>query len=39
MHGDLERSLCKMKVLVIPDDWDKQFDIALYEEAYDEAIR
>ena len=69
MHGDLERSLCKMKVLVIPDvhlkpqmfkqaaallragaaeravclmdipdDWDKQFDIALYEETYDEAI-
>ena len=70
MHGDPERSLCKMKVLVIPDvhlkpqmfkqaaallqagvagravclmdipdDWDKQFDIALYEETYDEAIR
>lgn len=34
--GAAERAVCLMD---IPDDWDKQFDIALYEETYDEAIR
>ncbi len=31
-----ERAVCLMD---IPDDWEKQYDIALYEETYDEAIR
>ena len=37
MHqGIADRAVCLMD---IPDDWDKQYDIALYEETYDEAIR
>lgn len=35
-QGVADRAVCLMD---IPDDWDKQFDIALYEETYDEAIR
>ena len=31
-----DRAVCLMD---IPDDWDKQYDIPLYEETYDEAIR
>ena len=34
MHqGIAERAVCLMD---IPDDWDKQYDIALYEETYDD---
>ncbi len=33
--GVVQRAVCLMD---IPDDWDKQFDVALYEETYDEAI-
>lgn len=37
MHqGIVDRAVCLMD---IPDDWDKQYDVALYEETYDEAIR
>lgn len=37
MHqGVADQAVCLMD---IPDDWEKQFDIALYEETYDEAIR
>ena len=35
-RGIAKRSVCLMD---IPDDWDKQFDISLYEETYDAAIR
>ena len=31
-----DRAVCLMD---IPDDWDREYDIALYEETYDEAIR
>lgn len=31
-----ERAVCLMD---IPDDWEKQYDVGLYEETYDEAIR
>lgn len=34
-RGIAKRSVCLMD---IPDDWDKQFDISLYEETYDAAI-
>lgn len=33
--GIAKRAVCLMD---IPDDWDKQFDISLYEETYDAAI-
>lgn len=37
MHrGIADRAVCLMD---ISDDWDKQYDIVLYEETYDEAIR
>lgn len=37
MHkGVADRAVCLMD---IPDDWDRQYDIELYEETYDEAIR
>lgn len=35
-QGIATRAVCLMD---IPDDWNKQYDIALYEETYDEAIR
>lgn len=35
-RGIAKRAVCLMD---IPDDWDKQFDISLYEETYDAAIR
>lgn len=35
-QGIAERAVCLMD---LPDDWDKQYDVALYEETYDEAIR
>ena len=31
-----DRAVCLMD---IPDDWDREYDIACYEETYDEAIR
>ena len=31
-----DRAICLMD---IPDDWDKQYNVGLYEETYDEAIR
>lgn len=31
-----EKTVCLMD---IPDDWNKQYDVSLYEETYDEAIR
>ena len=34
-RGIAKRAVCLMD---IPDDWDKQFDISLYEETYDAAI-
>lgn len=34
--GIADRAVCLMD---IPDDWEKQYDIALYEETYDEAIK
>ena len=37
MHqGIADRAVCLMD---IPDDWDKQYNVGLYEETYDEAIR
>lgn len=35
-RGIAERAVCLMD---IPDDWEKQYDIVLYEETYEEAIR
>ena len=35
-RGIAKRAVCLMD---IPNDWDKQFDISLYEETYDAAIR
>lgn len=35
-QGIAERAVCLMD---IPDDWEKQYEIALYEETFDEAIR
>ena len=34
--GKAKRAVCLMD---IPDDWDREYDIACYEETYDEAIR
>ena len=34
--GKADRAVCLMDIL---DDWDREYDIALYEETYDEAIR
>ena len=34
--GKAERAVCLMD---IPDDWGREYDIELYEETYDEAIR
>lgn len=34
-RGIAKRAVCLMD---IPDDWDKQFDISLYEQTYDAAI-
>ena len=37
MHqGIADRAVCLMD---IPDDWDKQYNVGLYEETYDEAVR
>ena len=36
--GYRESRSCGM-LMDIPDDWDREYDIALYEETYDEAIR
>lgn len=33
-HGIADRAVCLMD---IPDDWDKQYDVALYEETFDAA--
>ena len=35
-QGIAKRAVCLMD---IPDDWEKEYDVAIYEETYDEAIK